>query len=164
MLQKFAKNATVRGSRFTQKEYEGIAKSWIANLRNKQKGYNFFTKLQTIHNETFRIADRDLRSIESIEVRCKAIQKKTMLFNRCHARNLRSNPTGVSGPAMISMATCVYNWLDMDNVDDDFGKPLKFMDACNILRIHQKLLEARHACRNYEPEKKSVANITESAN
>ena len=153
----------MRGSTFTPIEDEAIAKSWIVSSEDpivgtEQKGNDFFRKVQMVYNDNFKPTNRELRSLESIKVRCRAMHKDCMRFCGFHARIVRSNPTGVSGPDIIRLATVIYNYTEMGGVEDDCGKPFKFLFAWKTLRSHPKFMGALEKRRGSRSPNSSDGN------
>ena len=108
----------------------------------EQKSNDIFSKLQMVYNVKFKPPIRELRLLKSIKVRCRTMHKEFMRFGVCHAIIVRSNPTGVSGPDIIRLATNIYSDMEMGGLEDDCGKPFKFLISWKTLRSHPKFMGA----------------------
>lgn len=136
-----------RGSSFTSDEDAAIARAWISASENpvvgsEQTGEVFYRKITTLYNESFKPANREMRSLESIRARTKAIHKQCARFSGCYTRVLRSKPTGVSPDDLLRLATAIFNDISVKNANDDCGKAFKFLSAWNILKEHDKFAAA----------------------
>ena len=130
----FQKKGGSRGSSFTPSEDEAIAKAWIAVSENaivgaEQKGTVFFEAVRDVYNDKFKPANRDRRTMDSVKTRCRTIHKECMRFAACHARVVRSHPTCVSIGDIVNMATALYNGIEINGVEDDCGKPFRFIQS-----------------------------------
>ena len=88
-----------------------------------------------------------------------------MLFYDCYARVARSKQAGVSPEDMIRMSTGLFNGIDMGRVDDDCGKPFRFLQAWDVLQHHEKFMSALHLstkAHNSDPDISS--EVTRSTN
>lgn len=135
----------VRGASFTPSEDVAVAKAWIAASENaivgtEQKADDFMRSIEKLYNESFKPANREIRSLKSLKTRCRAIQKECMSFGGCYARVVRSKPTGVSSSDLIRMATALFNGVDITNASDDCGKPFRFLQAWEVLKTHEKFM------------------------
>ena len=96
----------------------------------------------------------------SVKARCKC-----MLFSGCYARVASSKPTGVSAEDMIRMSTGLFNVIDMGRVDDDCGKPFRFLQAWDVLQHHEKFMSALSlSSKAHKSDPGISAEVTRSTN
>jgi len=156
-----------RGAGFTPLEDAAIAKAWITVSENsilgtEQKADDFMQQVADFYNESFKPANRESRTPESIRARSKAIHKECMLFSGCYARVVRAMHTGVSARDLISMATALLNGVEMSEAQEDYGKPFRFLSAWEVLRHHEKFAAAMTASTSAAESSKEREKVDES--
>ena len=134
-----------RGSSFTRSKDTAVATAWIAISENpiartEQNENAFFKSVRSIYNDTIQPANKEIRTMKSIKTRCKTIHKECMRFAGRHAGIMRSYPTSIFMEDIVNMATALYNGMKINGLQNECGKPFRFIQSWRILRKHEKYM------------------------
>lgn len=127
-----------RGANYTEDEDVAIARAYMnvttdPNTGAEQKAAVFYECIWRGYGER-KPKDCPMRTITSVELRCKIIMKDCTRFSACYNSVRGVKKSGISSEDELRLSTALFNGKKVSHPRENDGKPFQFMRAWMVVR------------------------------